>query len=161
MLTIAVDAMGGDHAPKAEVEGAIEAVRNLGVKVVLVGQQALIQQELARHADSRKLPIEIVQASERITMEDSAAKAVRSKRDSSLRVASRMVRDGLAAGIRVGGQHRRGDGHGQDGAGRGAGSVPAGAGGRLSHGSERLAGGGAGRGRQRGLLRRKCWRSSR
>ncbi len=99
MFTIAVDAMGGDHAPKAEVEGAVEAARSLGVKVVLVGQQALVQQELARHGDFRQLPIEIVHASERITMEDSAAKAVRSKRDSSLRVASRMVRDGVAQGF--------------------------------------------------------------
>ncbi len=79
--------------------GRFEAARSLGVKVVLVGQQALVQQELARHADYRKLPIEVVHASERITMEDSAAKAVRSKRDSSLRVASRMVRDGAAQGF--------------------------------------------------------------
>src|SRR5208282_2648059 len=99
MLTIAVDAMGGDHAPKAEVEGSVEAARSLGVKVILVGQQALVQQELARHPGARDLPIEIVHASERITMEDSAAKAVRSKRDSSLRVASRMVRDGAAQGF--------------------------------------------------------------
>jgi phosphate acyltransferase len=96
MLTIALDAMGGDHAPKSEVAGAVEAARSLGVKVILVGQQDVVRQELDRIGGSRDLPIEIVHASERITMEDSAAKAVRTKRDSSMRVASRLVRDGCA-----------------------------------------------------------------
>src|SRR6516164_3578059 len=96
MLTIAVDAMGGDHAPKAEVEGAVRAAGSLGVKVILVGQQDLVRRELQQHDEYRNLPIEIVHASERVTMEDSAAKAVRTKRDSSMRVASRLVRDGTA-----------------------------------------------------------------
>jgi len=99
MLTIAVDAMGGDHAPKSEVAGAVEAAGSLGVKVVLVGQQDLVERELALHTDHRYLPIEVVHASERITMEDSAARAVRAKRDSSMRVASRLVRDGAAQGF--------------------------------------------------------------
>src|SRR5215472_1874171 len=96
MLTVALDAMGGDHAPKSEVEGAIRAVRSLGVKVILVGQQDVVRRELEQYEGCRDLPIEIVHASERVTMEDSAAKAVRSKRDSSMRVASRLVRDGCA-----------------------------------------------------------------
>ena len=75
MLTIAVDAMGGDHAPKAEVEGAVRAARSLGVKVILVGQQDVVRRELAQHEDYRDLPIEIVHASERVTMEDSAGRA--------------------------------------------------------------------------------------
>ena len=99
MLTIAVDAMGGDHAPKAEVEGAVRAARTLGVKVLLVGREDVIRKELQEHDGYRDLPIEVVHASEVITMEDSAAKAVRSKRDSSMRVASRLVRDGVAAGF--------------------------------------------------------------
>src|SRR5580704_8777797 len=99
MLTIAVDAMGGDYAPKAEVEGAVQAARCLGVKVVLVGQEEVVQKELAQHSDHRKLPIEIVNARERITMDDHAARAVRLKRDSSMRVASRLVRDGAAQGF--------------------------------------------------------------
>jgi glycerol-3-phosphate acyltransferase PlsX len=98
MLTIAVDAMGGDHAPKSEVEGAIRAARTLDVKVLLVGHQVALRRELSQH-DSAGLPIEIVHAEERITMEDSAAKAVRNKRDSSLRVACRLVRDGVAQGM--------------------------------------------------------------
>ena len=99
MLTIALDAMGGDHAPKAEVEGAVRAAVSLGVKVILVGQQDVVRRELEQHEGYRDLPIEIVHASERVTMEDSAAKAVRSKRDSSMRVASRLVRDGCAQGF--------------------------------------------------------------
>src|SRR5690242_10385123 len=99
MLTIAVDAMGGDHAPTAEVEGAVRAARSLGVKVTLVGQQDLVRRELDQYEDARDLPIDVVHASQRITMEDSAAKAVRSKRDSSMRVASRLVRDGVAQGF--------------------------------------------------------------
>jgi glycerol-3-phosphate acyltransferase PlsX len=99
MLTIAVDAMGGDFAPKSEVEGAVHAARNLGVKVVLVGQVESVQAELAHYRDHRDLPIEIVDARERVTMDDHAARAVRSKRDSSMRVASRLVRDGAAQGF--------------------------------------------------------------
>jgi glycerol-3-phosphate acyltransferase PlsX len=99
MLTIAVDAMGGDHAPSAEVEGAVRAARDLGVKVILVGQEEVVRRELYQHDDYRQLPIEVVHASEVITMDDSAAKAVRTKKNSSMRVASRLVRDGVAHGF--------------------------------------------------------------
>src|ERR1700724_1085138 len=99
MVTIAVDAMGGDHAPKPEVEGAIRAAKSLGVKVILVGQEDVVRAELENHPEYRSLPIEVHHASERITMDDSAAKAGRSKRDSSVRVASRLVRDGCAQGF--------------------------------------------------------------
>src|SRR6202011_353458 len=99
MVTIAVDAMGGDHAPKAEVDGSIRAARALGVRIILVGKEDILRKELDQHQDLQGLPIEIHHASEQVTMEDSAAKAVRSKRDSSIRVASRMVRDGLAQGM--------------------------------------------------------------
>ena len=99
MLTIAVDAMGGDHAPKSEVEGAIEAARVLGIRVILVGRSELLRHELEQHRDYKSLPLEIVHADERVTMEDSAARAVRAKHDSSLRVASRLVRDGVAQGF--------------------------------------------------------------
>src|SRR3982750_613910 len=103
MTTIALDAMGGDHAPKAEVEGAGGAAGSLGVKVLLVGQQDVVRRELEQHEGHRELPIEIVHASEVVTMEDSAARAVRTKRDSSMRVASRLVRDGIAQGFVSGG----------------------------------------------------------
>jgi glycerol-3-phosphate acyltransferase PlsX len=99
MLTVAVDAMGADQAPKPEVDGAIQAAKCLGVKVILVGREDVVARELETHEDYRSLPIEILHASEQITMHDSAARAVRSKRDSSLRVASRLVRDGQAQGF--------------------------------------------------------------
>ncbi len=99
MVTIAVDAMGGDHAPKSEVEGAIRAARSLGVRIVLTGKEDILRKELAQHEGSADLPIEIQHASEVVTMEDSAAKAVRTKRDSSIRVAARLVHNGAAQGM--------------------------------------------------------------
>jgi len=95
MTTIAVDAMGGDHAPRAEVEGALLAVRELGVRVILVGVEATVRQELNRHRH-RGMPIEIVNATEIITMTDSPSQAFRRKKDSSLHVATKLVRDGKA-----------------------------------------------------------------
>jgi phosphate acyltransferase len=96
---IALDAMGSDRAPKPEVEGAIHAARNYGLRVLLVGQEATIRAELERHPAASRLPIEIVHASEVISMEDKAVQAVRAKRDSSLRVGLRLVREGRAAGF--------------------------------------------------------------
>src|SRR5215831_17739388 len=97
--TIAVDAMGADRAPKPEVDGAILAARHYDVEVLLVGQEHLIRQELKFHPLWKRLPIEIVHASEVISMHEKAAKAVRAKRDSSMRVGLRLVRDGRAAGF--------------------------------------------------------------
>jgi glycerol-3-phosphate acyltransferase PlsX len=95
MTTIALDAMGGDHAPRAEVEGAILAARELGVRILLVGIEAVVRQELERHKH-RGLRIEIVNATEVVTMSDSPSQAFRRKKDSSLHVAARLVRDGKA-----------------------------------------------------------------
>ncbi len=99
MTTIAVDAMGGDHAPKAEVEGAIKAAGSLNVSVLLVGQQDVLRKELALHPTAGDLPIKIHHASQVVTMEDSAAKSLRGKKDSSIRVACRLQRDGEVAGV--------------------------------------------------------------
>src|SRR5947208_667767 len=95
---IAVDAMGGDHAPRAEVEGSIAAARELGVHVILVGREEIVRKEMSRHKHDG-LPVDVVNATEVITMDDHAAKAVRSKRDSSIRVAARLVREGKAHGL--------------------------------------------------------------
>jgi len=92
MITIAVDAMGGDHAPRPEVEGAVMAARELGVRVLLAGIPADIKRELSKHAH-RGLPIEIVPASEVIAMSDAPTQAFRRKKDSSAHVAARLVRD--------------------------------------------------------------------
>jgi len=98
-LTIAVDAMGSDNCPKSEVGGAILAARSLDVRVILVGDEFVVRRELDEHEGWRSLPVEIRHASEHITMHDSAARAVRTKKDSSIRVASRLVREGIADGF--------------------------------------------------------------
>ena len=98
MTTIALDAMGGDHAPRAEVEGAVLAARELDVRVVLVGVEERIRPELAR-IRPRGLPIEVLNASEVITMTDSPSQAFRRKKDSSLHVAARLVREGKCDAI--------------------------------------------------------------
>ncbi len=94
---IALDAMGSDRAPKPEVEGAIQAARRFGIQVALVGPEEIVRAELSRHPFSRSLPISVVHASEVIGMDDKAVQAVRAKRDSSIRVGLRLVRDGQAS----------------------------------------------------------------
>jgi len=96
---IALDAMGSDRAPKPEIEGAIQAARHHGVRTLLIGVEAKLSAELAHYPAAAGLPIEIVHASEVITMEDKAVQAVRSKRDSSMHVGVRLVRDGRAVGL--------------------------------------------------------------
>jgi glycerol-3-phosphate acyltransferase PlsX len=91
--------MGSDRAPKPEIEGAIQAARHHGAHVVLVGPADVVRAELMRYPLAVGLPIEIAHASEVITMEDKAVQAVRAKRDSSLRVGLRLVRDGSTAGF--------------------------------------------------------------
>ena len=95
---IALDAMGSDRAPKPEIEGAILAARQYGVRVLLVGPESIVRPELQRHRAAATLPIEIVHASEYITMDDKV-EAIRAKRDSSMRIGLRMVREGQAAGF--------------------------------------------------------------
>jgi glycerol-3-phosphate acyltransferase PlsX len=96
---IALDAMGADRAPKPEVEGALLAARHYGVEMVLVGKEEIIRAELDLHRFWRRLPISVVDAREVIEMHDKVGQAVRAKRDSSMRVGLRMVRDGKAHGF--------------------------------------------------------------
>jgi phosphate acyltransferase len=95
---IALDAMGSDRAPKPEIERAIHAARHYGVRVLLVGPEATIKAELDRHSTASRLSIEIVHASEYITMQDKV-EAIRGKRDSSMRIGLRLVREGRAGGF--------------------------------------------------------------
>jgi glycerol-3-phosphate acyltransferase PlsX len=85
--------MGSDRAPRPEIEGAIQAARQFDIRVVLVGQEEVIRSELDRHPQAANLPLEVVPASEVILMEEKAVKAVRAKRDSSMRVGLRLVRE--------------------------------------------------------------------
>jgi glycerol-3-phosphate acyltransferase PlsX len=98
MTTIALDAMGGDHAPRVEVEGAILAARELDVHLLLVGLEAAVKHELGRHR-YRGQSIEVVDATEVITMRDSPSQAFRRKKNSSLHVAAHLVRDGKAEAL--------------------------------------------------------------
>jgi glycerol-3-phosphate acyltransferase PlsX len=98
MRRIAIDAMGTDTAPGPEVEGAILAAQHKHAEVILVGPEDLLNQELEKRRGGR-LGIRVVHASEVVTMEDAAAKSFRRKRDSSIRVAARLVREGEADGL--------------------------------------------------------------
>ena len=97
-MKIALDALGGDHAPDVNVDGAIEAARELGISTMLVGQKERIE-PLLRARGAAGLPIEIVDASEVIGMDESPVEAVRKKRDSSLRVCARLVKSGSAVAM--------------------------------------------------------------
>jgi phosphate acyltransferase len=95
-MKIAVDAMGGDHGPAVVVEGAVAAVREFGLSVILVGDRAAIETEV-RRLGAESLGLEIRHASEIVGMAESPSLALRRKRDSSLRIAAELVRDGKAA----------------------------------------------------------------
>lgn len=90
-MNIALDAMGGDHAPEAIVAGAVEAARIYGVTVSLVGKPETLAAELKKH-DTRGLDLPIVPASQVIEMDEKPAAAVRGKPDSSMVVGCKMVK---------------------------------------------------------------------
>ena len=99
LIDIALDAVGSDKAPEPEIRGAILACRALPVRVHLVGPEAELRDLLDELLENEDLPIVIDHASERIGMDEKAVAAVRSKRDSSLRVGLKLVHDGKAAGF--------------------------------------------------------------
>src|SRR5215204_3885624 len=93
--------MGSDHAPHAEIDGALAATRDFGVSVILVGQPDKVEPEL-RRCGWRKdgdLGIELVEAAEVIAMDDPVAISVRRKKKSSLRVGAKLVTEGKADGF--------------------------------------------------------------
>ena len=98
MITIAVDAMGSDNSPNSEVEGAVQAARAYGVRVLLVGREAMLAPML-KERGAASLPIEIRNASQTIALDEQPVAAFRKKRDSSIRVGAELVRDGVASGL--------------------------------------------------------------
>lgn len=94
-MLIALDAMGGDHAPAEIVAGALLARAQLGIEVALVGPREIIEAELHRHGVPTQ-GIEVIHASEAIAMDEHPAQAVRTKRDASINVAMGMVKRGVA-----------------------------------------------------------------
>lgn len=99
LIDIALDAVGSDKAPEPEIRGAILACKQLPVHVHLIGPERELRDQLDELLGDDDLPITIHHASERIGMEEKAAHAVRTKRDSSMRVGLKMVREGKAAGF--------------------------------------------------------------
>jgi phosphate acyltransferase len=97
MIRVAVDAMGGDHAPSHIVDGAVAAVRHLDVEIALVGQTAALEAALDSHPDWRSLDLEIVEAPDVIGMADAPMASLRRKPRASIRVAADLVASGQAA----------------------------------------------------------------
>ncbi len=97
-MKIAVDGMGGDHAPAEIVRGAVDAAREYGVGIALVGPVETMEQELARH-DRSGLDIELVHTSEYLLEGEPPAYALRRKPNSSIVVATRLVKDGKADAV--------------------------------------------------------------
>ncbi|MFB3114705.1 MAG: phosphate acyltransferase PlsX [Nitrospirales bacterium] len=97
-MKIAIDAMGGDHGLTPVVEGAIQAIKELDIELVLVGQEAQIRTELDRlkWTDSR---LTVQHASQTVDMHESPAQVARKKRDSSIWVATKLVKTGQADAV--------------------------------------------------------------
>ncbi len=93
MTRIALDAMGGDHAPREIVKGALLAAAEYPIEIILVGQEEVLLRELGSQFPPS---ISIVNAREVVSMEDTALAPIRRKRDSSVRVCANLVRDGKA-----------------------------------------------------------------
>jgi glycerol-3-phosphate acyltransferase PlsX len=98
-MKVIVDAMGSDRAPGPEADGALRASRARNIDVVLVGDTARVDAELARAGRRDDDRVTVVHASEVVTMHDHPAQAFRQKPDSSMRVAVQRVADGLGDAV--------------------------------------------------------------
>ncbi len=97
-MKIAVDAMGGDNAPAIVVQGAVAAARELGLSVILVGDECVVSRELGREKPPPGL-LEIYHCAEVVGMDEGPADAVRRKKNSSIRVAFDLVKSGRAQAV--------------------------------------------------------------
>jgi glycerol-3-phosphate acyltransferase PlsX len=96
-VTVAIDCMGGDHGPHVTVPAALDYLRRVeGVNVILVGLQDAITAELRKLKADAEPRLAVQHASEVVSMDESPAVALRSKKDSSMRVAVNLVKDGTA-----------------------------------------------------------------
>src|SRR5438132_13671848 len=98
MLRIALDAMGGDHAPQAPVAGAVRAAKAWGYEIQLVGREADVRAALRKQGDLSGVEnlLQIVHAPEVIEMGEHPASAVRAKRHSSMAVGVNLVKNKAA-----------------------------------------------------------------
>jgi phosphate acyltransferase len=99
MIRIAVDAMGGDHAPGTIVEGALAAARHLDLGVLLAGPRPVLEAELAKHPDAGRLDVGLLDATDVIDMAEPPTAALRRKPRASIRVAAEAVARGDAAAL--------------------------------------------------------------
>ena len=97
-MNIAVDAMGGDHGPAPNVEGAALAVKELGVSVTLVGDESQVREEMRRQG-CRDARLTVRHAAQTVGMHESPALVARKKRDSSIWVATELVKSGDAVAV--------------------------------------------------------------
>lgn len=97
MIRVAVDAMGGDHAPAEIVKGAVLANQELPIEVILVGDSTKLNHLLKKYKEKGKIPV--IHASEVIGMNESPAKAVKEKKDASINVAVSLVKEGRADAV--------------------------------------------------------------
>jgi glycerol-3-phosphate acyltransferase PlsX len=95
IVRVALDAMGGDRGPEVTVEGAVAAARELGSTVILVGNEAVLRDHLARH-DVRGLAMTVRHAPEAVEMGENPMSALRKKKHSSIRIGLEMVKKGEA-----------------------------------------------------------------
>ena len=98
-MKIAVDAMGGDYAPEEVVLGAIEAVKAYKYDVVLVGDEKKIRKVMAEHGAEESERLTIVHAAEVIEMDEHPEQAIRKKKDASIVVATRLVKEGVCDAV--------------------------------------------------------------
>lgn len=97
-MKIVIDGMGGDNAPKSNVEGAVKAIKEYNVDLIITGDKDILEKEFANY-EFDKSKLEIVHTTEIIENEDKPVKAIRSKKDSSMVVALRLVKEGKADAV--------------------------------------------------------------
>lgn len=96
-ITLALDAMGGDHGPKVTIPAALEALKKHSkLELILVGDQAAIEMQLQKHKGASHQRLSIQHASQIVEMDDLPSQALRGKKDSSMRVAINLVKEGRA-----------------------------------------------------------------
>ena len=97
-MKIAIDGMGGDNAPKSNVEGVVSAIKEYNVDIIITGDKDALEKEFENYEFDRS-KLEIVHTTEIIENEDKPVKAIRSKKDSSMVVALRLVKEGKADAV--------------------------------------------------------------
>lgn len=97
-MKIAVDGMGGDNAPKSNVEGCVNAIKEYGVDIIITGDKEILEKEFSKY-DFDKSKLEIIHTTEVVTNEDKPVEAIRSKKDSSMVVALKLVKEKKADAV--------------------------------------------------------------